>query len=107
MGTPLTEAPLQITEVLNVGETAVSYRIDDYAFERTNSSQGHGIPVSASDALQQPCMLSDMCEQIVDCRLLRGDSICAPPKLPFDDCIADGHDGDAPRPLAVKKVRRG
>lgn len=46
IGTPLTEAPLQTTELINVGEAVVSYRLEGHGIRRANSSQGHGIPVS-------------------------------------------------------------
>lgn len=46
VGTPLTEAPLQTTELLNVGEAVVSYRVEGYGIRRANGSQGHGMPVS-------------------------------------------------------------
>lgn len=46
VGTPLNEAPLQTTELLNVGEAAVSYRVDSHGIKRANNSQGHGMPVS-------------------------------------------------------------
>lgn len=45
VGTPLNEAPLQTTELLNVGEAAVSYKVDSHGIKRANSSQGHGMPV--------------------------------------------------------------
>lgn len=45
VGTPLNEAPLQTTELLNVGEAAVSYKVDSNGIKRANSSQGHGMPV--------------------------------------------------------------
>lgn len=48
VGTPLKEAPLQITEILNVGDALVSYRVEGHGIRRANSSQGHGIPVSLS-----------------------------------------------------------
>jgi len=46
VGTPLNEAPLQLTELLNVGEAAVSYKVDSHGIKRANNSQGHGMPVS-------------------------------------------------------------
>lgn len=46
VGTPLNEAPLQTTELMNVGEVAVSYKIDGLGIKRANNSQGHGMPVS-------------------------------------------------------------
>lgn len=45
VGTPLNEAPLQTTELLNVGEAAVSYKVDSNGIKRANSSQGYGMPV--------------------------------------------------------------
>ncbi|CAN0346344.1 unnamed protein product [Ectocarpus sp. 6 AP-2014] len=45
IGTPLSEAPLQTTELLNVGEAAVSYKVDSSGIKRVNNSQGHGMPV--------------------------------------------------------------
>lgn len=46
VGTPLTEAPLQVTELLNVGEAPISYRVEGSAIKRANKSQGYGVPVS-------------------------------------------------------------
>lgn len=51
VGTPLNEAPLQTTELLNVGEAAVSYKVDSNGIKRTNNSQGHGMPVRVNLAL--------------------------------------------------------
>ncbi|CAB1120454.1 unnamed protein product [Ectocarpus sp. CCAP 1310/34] len=48
IGTPLSEAPLQTTELLNVGEAAVSYKVDSSGIKRANNSQGHGMPVRTS-----------------------------------------------------------
>lgn len=45
VGTPLTEAPLQMTELLNVGDAGVSYRVETCAIKRVQDSQGHGVPV--------------------------------------------------------------
>lgn len=45
VGTPLNEAPLQMTELLNVGEVAVSYKVDSHGIKRANNAQGHGMPV--------------------------------------------------------------
>lgn len=45
VGTPLDEAPLQTTELLNVGEAAVSYKVESNGIKRANNSQGHGMPV--------------------------------------------------------------
>lgn len=45
VGTPLTEAPLQMTELLNVGDAGVSYRVKTLAIKRVQDSQGHGVPV--------------------------------------------------------------
>ena len=47
VGTPLNEAPLQLTELLNVGEAAMSYKVDSHGIKRANSAQGHGMPVSS------------------------------------------------------------
>lgn len=46
LGTPLTETPLQITELLNVGEASLSYVVDLQGIIDANSAQGHGVPVS-------------------------------------------------------------
>eukprot|EP00752_Nemacystus_decipiens_P004480 g4092.t1 len=45
VGTPLNETPLQTTELLNVGEAAVSFKVDSNGIKRANNSQGHGMPV--------------------------------------------------------------
>lgn len=46
VGTPLNEAPLQTTEILNVGEAGVWYVVDDDTIGDTNDAQGYGVPVS-------------------------------------------------------------
>lgn len=48
VGTPLNEAPLQTTVLMNVGEVAVSYKVDSAGIKRANNSQGHGMPVRCS-----------------------------------------------------------
>ncbi|CAM9105839.1 unnamed protein product, partial [Scytosiphon promiscuus] len=45
VGTPLIEAPLQTTELLNVGEAAMRFKVDAQGIKRANASQGHGMPV--------------------------------------------------------------
>lgn len=45
VGTPLAEAPLQMTELLNVGDASASYRVETRAIKRVQDSQGHGVPV--------------------------------------------------------------
>lgn len=47
IGTPLAEAPLQTTELLNVGEAMASYRVEGHGIKRANNSQGYGMQVSA------------------------------------------------------------
>lgn len=45
VATPITEAPLQTTEILNVGESGLSYFVDEDRIEGANNLQGHGVPV--------------------------------------------------------------
>lgn len=47
MGTPFNEAPLQTTELLNVGEAELSYLVDTAKISDANARQGHGVPVSS------------------------------------------------------------
>lgn len=51
VGTPLVEAPMQITQLVNVGDAAVSYWVDRHAIKSANESQGHGVSVSIFSAL--------------------------------------------------------
>lgn len=44
-GTPLNEAPLQTTEILNVGEAGVWYFVDEDTIGDANDAQGYGVPV--------------------------------------------------------------
>lgn len=55
VGTPLAEAPLQTTELLNVGEAVMSYKVDGQGIKRANASQGHGMPVGLRRCLRCYC----------------------------------------------------
>lgn len=45
VGTPLHEAPMQTTELLNVGQAGVSYIVEDDTVDAANAEQGYGVPV--------------------------------------------------------------
>lgn len=59
MGTPFNEAPLQTTELLNVGEAELSYLVDTAKIADANARQGHGVPVISRLASRCPSEEAD------------------------------------------------
>lgn len=56
VGTPIVETPLQTTEIINVGESGLSYFVDEDRIEDENALQGHGVPVRRRVSRETTCI---------------------------------------------------